>query len=114
MVYLILSYVIRIWEDDHEVQFKDGAASHIRYNVEDDVFCNEDDAVGDAKQYLVEQNATPTGDKFVDVAVCFTMTATHYYDAYNGEHDVKYECLSSDIIIYADWEDQNNETFQLL
>lgn len=111
MIYLILNYDIRIWEDDCDVVSKCGSSSRVNYSVDDDLFCNESNAIDDARQHLSEQNASPTGDKFVDVAVCFTMTATSIYDAYNGEHDVKYEPICSDIIIYAQPEEENNETY---
>lgn len=111
MIYLILNYDIRIWEDDYDVISKCGSSSRVNYSVDDDLFCNEYAAIEDARQYIAAQNAKPTGDKFVDVAVCFTMTATFYYDEYNQEYDVKYEPICSDIIICAQPEDGNNETY---
>lgn len=111
MIYLILNYEIRIWEDDHDFLTKNGCASHIRYPVDDDLFCNEFDAINSAHEYLEKQNQKPVGDKSVVVAVCYTMTATPYYDAYNGDHDVKYELLHSEVIIYGQSEEENNETY---
>jgi hypothetical protein len=113
MIYLILNYEIQIWEDDHEFLTKNGCASRIQYPVEEDLFCNTDDALDTAREYLETQNQKPIGDKSVIVAVSYTMTATSYYDAYNGEHDVKYELITSDVIIFGE-EEENNETFQFL
>ena len=111
MIYLILSYVIRIWEDDHEILDSNGVASIVEYDANDDVWHNEDEALIVAQEYILSCEEKPTGEEFVDVAVCLTMTANYTYDEWNGDYDVKYELITSDVIIYNQLEDQNNETY---
>lgn len=111
MIYLILNYTIRLWENDHEILDSNGTASIVQYDANDDVWHNEDEALITAKEYILSRDETPIGEEFVDVAVCLTMTANYTYDEWNGDHDVKYELITSNTIIYGQLEEENNETY---
>jgi len=103
MIYEILSYEIRLWDDDHEIINSYGISSLPTYEgeeVNNDLMLNEDVAVSYFKEHVKrEQPNALAQDDVIEGIVIITQTVLFNQD-YFGEWDCKYDLLEINAICY--------------